>query len=332
MEQPKKKTPLWRTLTNVLVNSVLGVAWLWAAMALWYFAPWPAWARILALLVWIAGTAVILTKRWHPRLAIGGGILLIGVFWTSNRPATHRAWTTDQERMPVVSFDENEVTLENIRHATYRTTDDYDLRWITKTYDLDQITRMDFMIETLTSWGVAHTLMTFGFADGEYVAISVEVRKEVGESFSPLKGLFKQYELMYVIADERDVIGLRANVRKDPVYLYPVKATPEQVRAMFVSMVKRAHQLGERPEFYNTLNSTCTTNIVRHMEALTQEDLPFDTRVLLPGYSDELAFELDLIDTELSLEDARARFLINDRSAFGTADSRAWSEQIRQID
>ena len=172
MEQPEK-TPLWRTLANILINSVLAVAGLWAALALWYFAPWPSWTRMLAVFVWIAGTAVLLAKRWHPRLAIGGGILLVGVFWMNNRPAIHRPWTADQERMPVVSFEDDKVTIQNVRHATYRTTEDYDVRWVTKTYDLDQIVRMDFMIETLTTWGVAHTLMTFGFADGEYVAISV---------------------------------------------------------------------------------------------------------------------------------------------------------------
>ena len=331
MEQPKKTKSLWRILINALVNSVLVVACLWAALAFWYFTPWPGWLRILALVLWMAGTGVVLIKGWHPQLAIGGSVLLVVLLWMTNHPSMNRTWATDQEQMPVVTFSEQQVTIQNMRHATYRTTEDYDINWVTKTYDLDQITRMDFMIETLTTWGVAHTLMTFGFANGDYVAISVEVRKEVGETYSPLKGIYKQYELMYVIADERDLIGLRANVRKDPVYLYPVKVTPEQTRAMFVSMLKRAHQLGENPEFYNTLNSTCTTNIVRHMEELTQEKLPLDMRVLLPGYSDELVFELDLIDTDLLLEDARKRFLINHRSAFGSADSRAWSQQIRQI-
>jgi len=132
-----------------------------------------------------------------------------------------------------------------------------------------------------------------------------------------------------VAGDERDLIGLRANVRGHPVWVYPVRAEPAQAQALFVSMMGRAAALGERPEFYHTLTNTCTTNIVRHLEALSGRDLGWDLRILLPGYADGLAWELGLIGGASSLEEARARFRINARSAFG-ADSPGWSRQIRE--
>ena len=232
--------------------------------------------------------------------------------------------------MPLASFDGDAVTIENLRHATYRSTEDYDVRWCRRRFDLGAIERVDFVVEPFASWrGPAHTFLTFGFSDGEYVAISVEIRKEQGESFSALKGVFKQYEIMYVVGDERDLIGLRVNYRKNPVYVYPVKASEEQVRELFVAMLERANELAKQPEFYNTLTNTCTTNIVRHMEELTGEDLPMNMQILFPGYSDSLAFDLGLVDYEGRLEQARRRFRIP-ACPSEEVDGCVWSRQIRQ--
>ncbi len=319
-----------RTMLIWLIHIVLALAWLWAALALRFFSPWPGWLRGLALLVWIGGTAVLFRVVPEPWLGIAFAVPFVAALWTRYNPAFDRAWAADQAHWPTAHFANEHATLHNVRHATYRTTTDYDVCWETRTYDLSRIERMDFIIEPFTPWrGLAHTFMSFGFEDGEYVAVSVEVRREQGEIFGPIKGLFKQFEVMYVIGDERDLIGLRANVRQDPVYIYPVKATPLQVRAMFVAMLSRANRLAEHPEFYHTVTNTCATNIVRHIVELSGAHMPFDFRVLFPGYADALAFELGLIDTDLSLDEARKRFLINTRSAFGPIDGPAWSRQIR---
>ena len=265
-------------------------------------------------------------------MAVVVGVLLVSLLWSFIYPSNHRNWTADQVRIPVASFDGEIVCIQNLRHATYRSSEDYDVRWYAQCYDLKTIQRVDFVVSTFTSWrGIGHTFLTFGFADGEYVTISVEIRKEQEESFSPLKGLFKQYEIMYVIADERDLIGLRANMWKDPVYLFPIRVTKDHVRTMFVGMLQRANRLVKQPEFYNTLTNSCISNIVRHMEDVSQQDLPFDLRVYLPGYADKLALERGLIDFDGSLTEARQRFLINGRSAF-TNDGRAWSRQIRKVE
>lgn len=310
----------------------IGLSWLWALMALWFFDHWPQWLRILAAVIWTAlflASAVRLprSKAWS---AIAAGTVILWLLWLSLRPSNHRSWTPDQSRMPAAQFEDGAVVIENVRNATYRREDDYDVAWCVRPYDLDSIRSVEYVVEHFGSRpGVAHTFLTFGFADGRHIAISVEIRKERGESFSALAGLFRQYEIMYVVGDECDLIGLRVNVRKDPVHLFPIKAKREHIRTLFVTMLQRANKLREEPEFYNTLTNSCTTNIIRHLEQVSQRDVPFDLRVLLPGYSDELAFEMGLIDFAGTLDEARRRFLI--RTPIEAAeDGTGWSAAVRK--
>jgi hypothetical protein len=184
------------------------------------------------------------------------------------------------------------------------------------------------MVEPFGKGAAAHTLVSFGFGGNDFVAISVEIRKEKGESFSALKGLLRQYELMYVVGDERDLIKLRSNHRQDTVYLYPIRTTREKMREMFTSMLQRANELRVKPEMYNTLTNTCTTNIVRHVNEISPKRVPFHPAVLLPGHSDRLAFDLGLIDTALPFEATRARHHINER-ALKYANDAQFSLRIR---
>jgi hypothetical protein len=257
-------------------------------------------------------------------LAIAGGIALARI-----RPSNDRDWAPDQAVLSRAELDGSRVTVRNVRDIRYRSVDDYDVRHEDRTYDLDSLQSVWFMVEPITSPGIAHTLVSFGFADGRYLAVSVEIRKEKGEHFHPLKGLLRQYELMYVVADERDVIALRTNHRKDEVYLYPVEARPEQMRAMLVGMLRRANTLAEHPEFYNTLTSTCTTNIVRHLnEVAPRRVSPWSPRVLLPAFADRLAYDLGLIETSLPFEEARRRYRVDERArAYG--DGPVFSAMIR---
>jgi hypothetical protein len=310
----------------------VAVASAWAFLALWYFDPWPAWLRVPLALVAAAAAlaAVVRLPQARARRRIAMGVLAVWFLWFCRAPSDHLDWTPDQAKTPVATFDGNTVTIENFRSATYRDEQDYDVAWESRKFDLDLLETVDFVVEPFASWrGPAHTLLTFGFSDGRHVAISVEIRKERGESFSPVGALFRQFELMYVIGDERDLIGLRVNVRKSPVYLFPIRASRQQIRTLFVGMLDRANGLHQRPEFYNTLVNTCTTNIVRHLEEVARTDVPLDLRVALPGYSDELAFEMGLIDFEGSLAEARERFLIAGPVATDL-DGPAWSRQIRQ--
>ena len=250
--------------------------------------------------------------------------------WFSVRPRGDRTWTPDMAVMPSARFDGDSVHIAGIRNAEYRSTDNFTVAHYDRSFDLRSLESVWYLVEPFGDMkGPAHTLVSFGFSDGSYVAISVELRREPGESFSPVKGLLKQYELMYVVADERDVIRLRTNYRHDDVFLYPVRATAEQRRRLLVSMLERANRLREHPEFYNTLTNTCTTNIVRHVNELAPGKVPFSYKVLLPGYSDRLAYDLGLLDTDLPFEEAKARHHISAR-ALRYADDPAFSALIRR--
>jgi hypothetical protein len=206
----------------------------------------------------------------------------------------------------------------------------YIANYYDKTFDLNKLKRAWYVVEPFSGIpGSAHTFLSFEFEDDQFVAISVEIRKEKGESYSPIVGLFNRYELMYVIADERDVIKLRSNYRKDQVYLYPTKATQEKTKALFINMLKRANSLKEHPEFYNTITNNCTTNIVSHVNRITPNRVPFfNLRILLPANSDKLAYKLGLIDTDLSFEEMRKKYFINDR-ANEHANAYDFSKKIR---
>jgi hypothetical protein len=248
------------------------------------------------------------------------------------RPSNSRDWSPDTERSVTAVITHDSVDIANVRNANYRSTTDYDVRWENRRYDLRKLESVWFVVEPFSDWrGPAHTFLSFGFSNGEYIAISVEIRKEKGESFSPVGGLLRQYELIYVIGDEHDLIGLRANYRHDDVYLYKMRATSEQVRELFLSMLERANQVAANPEFYNTLSNTCTTNIVEHINSLVPGRIPISYKTLLPAYSDELAFDLGLIDTALSRDTFRAAHKIN-KMAKRHANDTDFSTAIRQRD
>lgn len=245
------------------------------------------------------------------------------------RPSNVRDWSLDQTRLARAKFSADKVQIENVRNAVYRSSIDFDVHWETRAYNLSQVQTLWFLVEPFSDWrGPAHTFLSFGFADGQYLGISVEIRKEKGEAFSPFLGLFRQYELIYVIADERDLITLRAKHRNDAVFLYKMRATAEQTRALLRSMLQRANELAEKPEFYNTLNNTCTSNIVDHIDVIAPGRIPWSYKTLLPAYSDDLSFDLGLIDTRLPREQYRAAHQIN-ALVLQYADSADFSNAIR---
>jgi hypothetical protein len=245
------------------------------------------------------------------------------------RPSNDRDWVPEQRLLAEIHFDDSTVDIRNVRNVRYRSTTDFDVRHHNAQYDLDALESVWFIVEPFADWdGAAHTFVSFGFADGRYLAVSVEIRKEVGEDFSLVQGLFRSYEIIYVIADERDVIGLRANHRHDDVYLYPMRADRPAMRAMLVDILQSAEALRHTPRFYNTLTQTCSTTIVDHINKVVPQAIPFSYKIIAPGYSDELAYELGLIDTDLPFESLRAHYRINDAAA-AYADAEDFSARIR---
>lgn len=246
------------------------------------------------------------------------------------RPSNDRNWAKDQAVLPSAIIKDNLVSIKNIRNLSYTSTSTYLVNYYDKTFDLNKLKKVWYVVEPFSGYvGAAHTFLSFEFEGDQFVAISVEIRKEKGESFSAFKGLMRQYELMYVIADERDVVKLRSNYRKDQVFVYPVKADAEKSKALFLDMIARANKLKDEPEFYNTLTSTCTTNIVDHVNKITPKRVPFGLEILFPADSDRLALEAGLIDTDLPLEEARKKYLINEK-AEKYANDINFSVKIRQ--
>lgn len=246
------------------------------------------------------------------------------------RPSNDRDWTVDQAVLPYAEINGNKVSIHNIRNFSYKTTSDYTPNYYDATFDLSEIKNVYFIVEPFSGHavGAAHTFLSFEFEGDKFVSISVEIRKEKGESFSASKGILRQYELTYVVADERDVVKLRSNYRHDKVFVYPIKTTPEKMRAIFVNMLERANELKEKPEFYNTLVSNCTTNIAKHVNEITPGKVSWNITYLLPENSDRYVYDVGLIDNALPFEETRAKHLINDL-AEKYADSPDFSLKIR---
>ncbi|HET8797579.1 MAG TPA: DUF4105 domain-containing protein [Thermoanaerobaculia bacterium] len=263
------------------------------------------------------------------RVVIAAAVAAVVVAAVLVRPSNDRRWSPDQALLASAEIHPPLVTIRNIRNFSYTATDRYTPAWYDKTFDLRKLDSVWFVVEPFGRAGAAHTFVSFGFADQDYVAISIEIRKEQGESFSALKGLLRQYELMYVIGDERDLIRLRTNYRKDPVYLYRVATTQPKIEQMFLSMLARANALREKPEFYNTLTNTCTTNLVRHVNTIAAERIPFSPAVLLPAGSDRLAYDIGLLDRTFTFEETRRRAQINEK-AEKWGDAEDFSRRIRE--
>ncbi|MCW8962568.1 MAG: DUF4105 domain-containing protein [Gammaproteobacteria bacterium] len=267
------------------------------------------------------------------------GMLVYGVLLLSTAPDNNRNWSIDQSRLAKAQLDGQLVHIKNVRNFQYESAGIFTPVWEDRQYNLDLIKKVYFIIEPLSSWqGVAHTFLSFEFkgeddpATSQFVSVSVEVRKEEGERFSPFLGLLRQFELMYVIADERDVIKLRANHRKHELYIYPANMPSKQaMQELFVSIMTRANQLHDAPEYYHTIVNNCTTNIVRHINEQFPGYVPWSYKILLPGYSDELAFELGMIDTNKSFERMRLYYRLDD-NALNQAGEKTFSIDIRKHD
>ncbi len=262
------------------------------------------------------------------------GLIALGqtVLNLVTEPSNARDWNPDQAVLPYSESNGSQVTIHNVRNFTYASTTSYDIKYYDKTYDLDKLKKVYYIVEPFSGIrGAAHTFLSFEFEGDEFVAVSVEIRKEKGESFSAIKGLLNRYEIMYVIADEKDAVKLRSNYRKDQVFVYPVRTTKEKGQALLTDILSRVNTLKENPEFYHSIVNNCTTNIAEHANTITPGRVPFSWSLIFPAASDELAYNLGMIDTELSFEEARAKFKINDR-AMQYADAPDFSVKIRQTE
>ncbi len=232
------------------------------------------------------------------------------------QPSHFRDWTPEQAMLPTAEFQGQQVTVRNVRNCQYFANDVFLVDYYDKKFDLNAVRSVDFIVVPFAGMPLlAHTMLSFEIAgpngQSDYLAVSVEVRKEKHETYNPVKGSARQYELIYVLADERDVIQLRTNYNHEDVFLYRTVATPETARLLLADVMGRVNQIAREPEFYDTLTNNCTTNIVSHIERIRPNRLALDVRMLLPGYSDQLAYEQGLIERRGTFLETREQAYVN---------------------
>jgi len=326
-------THLWRRVATLAGRGFALLLTLaltpWAAAALYFdLLPGTSLRTLGASSYGLAMVGALLTFRGRGKaIAIClAGFALVLAWWLTLKPSNDRAWQPDVAQTAWAEIDGDHVTIHNVRNCDYRTEGDYTPHWETRAYDLAQIRGMDIF---LTYWGspwIAHPIVSFQFGDNDYIAMSIETRKEVGEQYSAIRGFFRYYELIYTVSDERDVVRLRTNYRKgEETYLFHTRATPEHARATFLNYLKKINRIRNRPEWYNALTNNCTTNI-----ATLAGEPQLDWRVLLNGRADQMLFERgDLATGNLPFAQLKQQAHIN-AAARAANDAPDFSRRIRE--
>ena len=329
-------------LQRVLMKVLRSLAWLFAAIALLAWFAWTAgtlWFSNLSsaglrvaltggyVLVLVGALVGLRPFRRGLRVALGTSAIVALAYFLV-RPSNERDWLPDVAVTPSAVIDGDRVTVRGVRAFRYRSTTDFDQNWEERSYDLSRLRSLDLV---MSYWGpvdYCHTLVSFGFDGGEQLAVSVETRKEAGEEYSTFAGFYKRYELVYVFADERDVIGVRTNHRGEHVYLYRVRADPVRLRELFLSYVQHANELAREPEFYGVLGNSCGVNIL-HRVADTGQSVFAGRDALLNGFWDRHLYDRAVIDTHLPFDELRERSRIDER-AKAAGDAPDFSQRIRE--
>lgn len=322
------------TTAGVLVLGFLVICMTsWASLAIYYSdLPGDYLRTALAGLFALSTLAafLFLPHRLRTLLWFFGVFVLVVVWWTTIPPSNSRDWQVDVAVLPYATIEGDLVTLHHIRNCAYRTEADFDVHYYEKTFDLRRLDSVDLIAVYWMGDAIAHVMVSFGFGGTDYVTFSIEARKEKNEGYSSIKGFFRQYELIYVVADERDVIRLRTDYRnpREDVYLYRTNLSPQDVRQLFMEYVDKINELKQWPEFYNTLTTNCTTNVVTHTRA-SGGLARYNWKILLSGYAAQYTYELGRLDTSLSFEELRQRSYINPR-AHAVVNDPDFSLRIRE--
>ena len=319
---------LLRFLLYALAWTAAALCAAWALGAIYFDFPIAnASAAILFVLFLIA--IVVFVRGTLAKLAgVFGAFAIVLFWWLTLEASNDRTWQPDVTQTAWAEVKGDDVTIYNVRNCEYRTATDFTPRWETRGVRLSQITGIDLAINYWGSPWIAHPIISFQFADALPLCFSIETRKTIGQTYSALEGFYRQYTLIYVVADERDVIRLRTNYRREDVYLYHTVASPAQARGRFLEYINTINELRDHPRWYNAVTHNCTTSI--RAQRAAKQRAPWDWRMLLNGKGDELLYERHAIVTGgLAFAELKQRSLINDpaRAADGDPD---FSRVIRQ--
>jgi hypothetical protein len=326
----RKKSLFLQALRLVLVGLLFIIALplvAWAAGTLYFDLPAPAPVRNAAAIFWVVAAAV---------LGLFGGsrgrVLILTIFagilgwWLTLRPTQDADWQPDVARLAYVNMQGDQLTVHDIRNFDYRTATDFTPQYDTRVFNLTNLRGLDLFIDYWGSPYIAHPIASFDFGPQGHLCFSIEIRPKVGQPYSVLAGLYRRYELIYIAADERDVIRLRTNCKHEDVYLYRLTLPLPEVRTRLTEYLNRLNELHQHAEWYNEVTENCTTSI-RAQHARSQR-MPWDWRMLLNGFMDEMLYEKHLLAGNLPFAELKQRALIDER-ALGAGDAPDFSERIR---
>lgn len=310
---------IWRIVGRVVLALVIALATVWAGLALWFRLPGSDMVRGAV----VAGFVVLALAAMLRRRSLGSFVVAflgVVIWWQTLTPPETRDYSPEVARQSYGEISGDRLVMHDMRDFTWRSKEDFDANWVSRTYDLAQLETTDVF---LSYWGhdyMAHLIVSFGFADGEHLAWSVEVRRQVGGGFSPLADMFKANTLAILAASERDVVGLRTNVRGEDVQLYRLKVRKEAARRILERFVSDASELAEQPKWYHSILTNCTTVVIRIMNEVGAGQA-WDWRVMANGYLPEFAYEIGAVNSSVSLEELRELGRVGDRArAHGLGD------------
>lgn len=318
-----------RTTSAVIARIIGFFVILWATGALWYDLPLAAKDRhTAAAIFFILAFWLGVVRSGKTSWIVVGMIAFVTGWWFTLKPSNDRDWLPDVDRAAWAEIDGDQVTFHNVRNCDYRTETDFTPRWETRKVKLSKITGIDLAINYWGSPYMAHPIVSFQFSDSPPVCFSIETRKEKGESYSAIGGIYRQYELIYIVADERDVIRVRTNYRKgEDIYLYRLNITPEVARERFTDYLTALNDLRKTPVWYNALTTNCTTSIRTQRNA--NQRAAFDWRLLVNGKGDEWLYEKRVIgDGKLGFAELKQQSLIDDVAKAADASPK-FSQLIR---
>jgi hypothetical protein len=312
--------------TSRFVGIFLLVLWItfstiWATLAVYFGDSRSETILLIAsIVVALIGLTSVIVLLFIPSMrirliSIHGAVFLVVLLWWFNiQPSNDRNWQTDVDKIVHASINGDLVTVHDIRNFSYHSEFDYSPDYYDKTFDLNKLIGIDLFAVYWMGPDIAHIIISFDFGEDNHLAVSIEARKEEGESYSTIKGFFRQYELIYIVADERDVIGLRTNYRKDPpeqVYRYRIKGSIEAGKRLFMKYIERINGLYQKPIFYNTLIHNCTTTIWLNTRDVNPDHIPFSWKILVSGHLPEYLYEAGRLNQQLPFAELKDQAYVN---------------------
>ena len=316
---------------RIVLVLAAALATLWGTLALWYRLPLGEFGRYAVPALWLIlaflALAGLLAARWRLALPFVAAFAALLVWWATIQPTGKGDWADDVSRQFTATMEGSTARLTNVRDFEWRSDSDFTPRWDDRSYDLDTITGVDLFASYWAGPAIAHTMLSFGFADGRHLVFSVEVRRRKGEVYSAISGFFKNDEFVVIAADERDVIRVRSNVRGEDVQLFRLRTGRAEAKELFLYLLSEANDLAAKPRFYNTATTNCTT-VPFHLARRLDPGLPLDWRVLVSGYLPDYLYDIGALSHQVPLGELRKLGSIDAR-AKAAGDSPDFSTLIR---